>query len=44
VGIVTVRTKGYNQDGTVVVTFKRTLLVYRRSHAPARHRPRPADA
>ena len=44
VGIVTVRTKGYNQDGTVVITFKRTLLVYRRSHAPARHRPRPADA
>ena len=35
---------GYNQDGVVVITFKRTLLVYRRSHAPARNRPRPADA
>lgn len=44
VGIVTVRTRGYNQDGVIVITFKRTLLVYRRSHAPARHRPRPADA
>src|SRR4051794_32347916 len=44
VGIVTVRTRGYNQDGTVVITFKRTLLVYRRDHAPARDRPRPADA
>jgi acyl dehydratase len=44
VGIVTVATKGYNQDGVIVITFKRTLLVYRRSHAPARNRPRPADA
>jgi itaconyl-CoA hydratase len=41
VGIVTVRTRGYNQDGTIVITFKRTLLVYRRAHAPARNRPRP---
>ena len=44
VGIVTVRTTGFNHEGTVVITFKRTLLVYRRSHAPARNRPRPADA
>ena len=44
VGIVTVRTRGYNQDGVIVITFKRTLLVYRRSHAPARNRPRPVDA
>jgi acyl dehydratase len=35
VGIVVVSTTGYNQDGTVVITFKRTLLVYRRGHAPA---------
>ena len=42
VGIVTVLTKGYNQDGVVVITFKRTLLVYKREHAPARSRPRPA--
>jgi acyl dehydratase len=34
VGIVTVRTTGYNQDGRVVITFKRTLLVYKRGHAP----------
>lgn len=33
-GLVTVRTTGYKQDGTVVVTFKRTLLVYRQGHAP----------
>src|SRR5690242_17108899 len=35
VGLVTVLTKGYNQDGVVVITFKRTLLVYKREHAPA---------
>ncbi len=34
VGIVTVRTTGYNQDGTVVITFKRTVMVYKRGHAP----------
>ncbi|BBL81160.1 molybdenum cofactor biosynthesis protein MoeC [Rubrobacter xylanophilus] len=38
VGIVTVRTEGYNQDGTVVISFKRTLMVYKRDHAP--HMPR----
>src|SRR5690349_16349892 len=42
VGIVTVFTQGYNQDGVVVISFKRTLLVYKREHAPARSRPRPA--
>lgn len=34
VGIVTVRTIGFNQDGTIVITFERTLLVYRRGHSP----------
>lgn len=34
VGVVTVRTTGYNQDGVVVITFKRILLVYKRGHAP----------
>ena len=34
VGIVTVKTSGYNQDGTVVMTYKRTVLVHRREHAP----------
>ena len=31
VGIVTVETTGYNQDGVVVITFKRTILVYKRA-------------
>lgn len=34
VGIVTVRTVGFNQDGKVVITFERTLMVYRRDHGP----------
>ena len=33
-GIVTIRTKGFKQDGTVVITFKRTVMVYRRGQAP----------
>ena len=41
VGVVKVATRGYNQDGAVVITFTRTLLVYRRDHAPADARPRP---
>lgn len=34
VGIVTVRTTGYKQDGTPVITFRRTVMVYRRGQAP----------
>src|ERR671923_118555 len=30
VGVVTVETTGFKQDGTVVITFKRTLMVYKR--------------
>ncbi|GAA0385751.1 (R)-specific enoyl-CoA hydratase RipB/Ich [Microbispora corallina] len=36
VGVVEVRTVGFNQDGVIVITFERTLLVYRRGHGPAR--------
>jgi len=39
VGIITVKTTGYNQDGVVVITFRRTLLVYRRGHQPSSNRP-----
>jgi itaconyl-CoA hydratase len=41
VGIVTVRTTGSNQEGVVVITFTRTIMVYRRGHGPAAARPRP---
>ena len=43
VGIVTVKTTGYNQDGTIVITFGRTLMVYRRDHAPMVPRPAPRE-
>jgi itaconyl-CoA hydratase len=34
VGIVTVRTTGFNQDGTEVISFRRTAMIYRRGKAP----------
>jgi acyl dehydratase len=34
VGIVTVKTTGFNQSGTVVISFKRTIMVYKRGQAP----------
>ncbi len=34
VGVVAVQTTGFNQDRVVVITFKRTLLVYRRGYGP----------
>lgn len=41
VGVVSVRTLGYNQDGVIVISFKRTLLVYKRGRAPQIPRLRP---
>jgi itaconyl-CoA hydratase len=33
-GIVTVRTRGVNQDGVEVMSFERTMLIYKRGHSP----------
>lgn len=33
-GLVTFKTTGFKQDGTVVLEFKRTILVYKRAHLP----------
>ena len=41
VGIVTIRSVGFNQDGVVVITYKRTFMVYKRGHAPEIVRVRP---
>ena len=41
-GIVTVRTTGYKQDGSVVIEFKRTILVYRKGHVPEHRKIEPA--
>jgi itaconyl-CoA hydratase len=33
-GIVTVETRGINQDNKTVMTFERTMLIYKRGHSP----------
>lgn len=40
-GVVTVRTIGYKQDGTVVCQFRRRVLVPKREHATGEHPGRP---
>jgi acyl dehydratase len=42
-GIVKLRTKGFNQDGVTVIEFIRTIMVYRRGHTPEGFRPRPQE-
>ena len=34
-GIVNIATRGYNQHGALVIEFTRTILVWKRAHAPA---------
>jgi len=34
VGIVRFKTTGYTQDGTVVIEFKRTVMIYKRGQVP----------
>lgn len=41
-GIVKLRTTGFKQDGTVVITFLRTVMVYKRGHVPEIPMPTPA--
>src|SRR5205085_11796117 len=36
VGIVRVKTTGVNQNGTAVIEFKRTFMVWKKGHVPAR--------
>jgi acyl dehydratase len=38
-GVVTVETKGFNQRGEEVCSFRRRVMVWKRAHAPARARP-----
>jgi itaconyl-CoA hydratase len=40
-GIVDVRTEGYKQTGEIVITYKRTFMVYKRGHRPLGNRPQP---
>jgi len=38
-GLVTVKSIGFNQDGVIVIEFKRTILIYKRGRAPENARP-----
>ena len=38
-GIVKVRSRGVNQDGQVVLTMVRNVMVYKKDHAPPSHFP-----
>lgn len=38
-GLVELKTTGFKQDGTVVMEFRRTILVYKRAHAPKMPEP-----
>ena len=40
-GLITIKTSGYKTDGTVVIEYKRTLLVYKRAHVPRHPAPEP---
>jgi itaconyl-CoA hydratase len=40
-GIVEVRSTGFKQDGTVVLEFRRTILVYKRGFVPSQPVPAP---
>jgi itaconyl-CoA hydratase len=42
-GLVEIRTNGYKQDGTEVLRFRRTILVYKRGFEPKRPEFRPPD-
>jgi acyl dehydratase len=34
-GIVKVETRGYKQDGTLVIRYRRSVMVWKRAHAPS---------
>jgi len=43
-GLVTVATEGFNQDGVIVITYERTFMVYRRGHLPTAAVNRPDES
>lgn len=38
-GLVEIKTTGFKQDGTVILAYRRTILVYKRGHLPERPIP-----
>jgi acyl dehydratase len=43
-GIIRFRTTGLNQDGEIVIEFKRTVMIYKRGHVPQVNRPTRSDS
>ena len=35
-GVVKIETRGYNQEGTLVIRYRRSLMVWNRDHAPSK--------
>ncbi len=40
-GLVEIKTTGFKQDGTVVMEFRRILMIYKRGHVPQQPLPTP---
>ena len=43
-GLVTVASEGYNQDGVIVISYRRTFMVYRKGHLPTVTSSRPDES
>lgn len=43
VGLVRIKTTGFNQDGLSVIEYRRAMLIYKRGHVPRTARDRAAE-
>ena len=43
-GVVTVATEGFNQDGVIVVSFRRSFMIYKNGHLPSVASARPDES
>jgi acyl dehydratase len=43
-GVVTVATEGFNQDSKIVISYRRTFMVYRQGHLPSVESARPDES
>ncbi len=43
-GLVTVATEGFNQNGAIVISYRRTFMVYKQGHLPTVESARPDEA
>jgi Acyl dehydratase len=43
IGIVEVATEGFNQEGKIVVSYRRTFMVYKKGHLPSVTSSRPSE-